>query len=263
MTLLGLPIKSLCSKEILQKHTSNSYNLLNIFRGLVAEFFMIGKSLTQNQTSLIINHLTNKYISQVIVPPPATTTEVSPSTDASVGATSPPNSIVPIIAGVIGGIVFIALIVVIVLLVVFLRRRRVDRVIISLSGGNNSIADLELRNSISLDRWKEIKDVTIGSTIGGGNFGTVFKGTWMKTPVALKTLADPRQFLAEAGILQYVFLKLNNDFRKLNHPNIVQYLGVFRENGSIFLVMEFMDRGDLSGYLHMNPNLSHRELLQM
>ena len=66
------------------------------------------------------------------------------------------------------------------------------------------------------DKWEIFRDdITLGTKVGAGNFGDVFKGTWRgQVEVAIKTIKDPRggeEFFKEAEVL-----------KTLHHPNLVQ-----------------------------------------
>jgi serine/threonine protein kinase len=83
-------------------------------------------------------------------------------------------------------------------------------------------------------------DVKLEHEIGNGGFGTVFRGTWARLPVAIKLIntptGKPLSRAAEAELLQEAqFL-----FR-LKHPQIITVYGVTSNNGKYGVVMECMD----------------------
>jgi serine/threonine protein kinase len=74
--------------------------------------------------------------------------------------------------------------------------------------------------------------------IGVGNFGTVWRGQWNITPVAMKALNTslPRSdLMSEAKVLS-----------KLRHPNICTCYGACRYQGLLFMVMELASGSVLS-----------------
>ena len=85
--------------------------------------------------------------------------------------------------------------------------------------------------------------------LGSGEFGTVHLGQWSKSSadhvqVAVKTLnsqcseSDRVKFLREAAIMgQFV------------HINVVQLHGVVTEEENMMIVLEYMSKGDLRGFL--------------
>lgn len=86
------------------------------------------------------------------------------------------------------------------------------------------------------------KDVVLQSVIGKGEFGDVMMGDYRGTKVAVKCIkndATAQAFIAEASVMT-----------QLRHENLVQLLGVIVENdGSLFIVTEFMAKGCLVDYL--------------
>ena len=89
----------------------------------------------------------------------------------------------------------------------------------------------------------------INQRIGSGQFGIVHLGLWSNGPtdpvqVAVKTLnsqcseSDRVKFLREAAIMgQFV------------HNNVVQLHGVVTEEENMMIVLEYIPKGDLLGYL--------------
>ena len=89
----------------------------------------------------------------------------------------------------------------------------------------------------------------INNRIGSGHFGTVHLGLWSNgsadpVQVAVKTLnsqcseSDRVKFLREAAIMgQFV------------HNNVVQLHGVVTEEENMMIVLEYIPKGDLHGYL--------------
>lgn len=83
----------------------------------------------------------------------------------------------------------------------------------------------------------QLKNITIRSKIGEGNFGYVFVGSWQGTDVALKQLKDPereQEFINEASAL-----------KKLNHLNIVRFLGIYKSGNDTYIVTEYLPKGSL------------------
>ena len=89
----------------------------------------------------------------------------------------------------------------------------------------------------------------INQRIGSGQFGIVHLGLWSNgsadpIQVAVKTLnsqcseSDRVKFLREAAIMgQFV------------HNNVVQLRGVVTEEENMMIVLEYIPKGDLHGYL--------------
>jgi len=103
----------------------------------------------------------------------------------------------------------------------------------------------------------EIKGIEIKEQLGEGGFGVVYKGKWKGKDVALKKLwksQEKENFLNEAHLLQM-----------LHHPNIVEYLGVFKPSkDEMFIVMEYLPLGSLRQLiLEEGKNLSIFDLIVM
>ena len=95
--------------------------------------------------------------------------------------------------------------------------------------------------------------------IGGGGYGLVYKADYDKTTTVvykkleMKIIKEPfaSQLMKEIQI-----------HSKLQHPNIVQLLGIVFEPLNYGLILEYMDHGDLSEYLYkMKPE--YREKLKL
>uniref|UniRef100_A0AAQ4QRG0 Tyrosine-protein kinase n=1 Tax=Gasterosteus aculeatus aculeatus TaxID=481459 RepID=A0AAQ4QRG0_GASAC len=86
------------------------------------------------------------------------------------------------------------------------------------------------------------KDLTLQQAIGKGEFGDVMVGDYRGTKVAVKCIkhdATAQAFIAEASVMT-----------QLRHDNLVQLLGVIvEENGSLYIVTEYMAKGCLVDYL--------------
>jgi len=86
-------------------------------------------------------------------------------------------------------------------------------------------------------------DVQRQQLLGQGNFGEVYKGSMRlqkggERVVAVKTLKQAtmskEKFLAEADVM-----------KSLRHPNVVLLLAICDDDSDMFIVTEFMDKGDL------------------
>jgi len=101
-----------------------------------------------------------------------------------------------------------------------------------------------------------LDDIVIGAALSSGCFGEVFKGMWQGTThVALKRLHDDKvnEFKAEEKILT-----------KLQHTNIVQYLGVYNKNAEKYIVMEYLPLGSLDSVLQKdNRSIPVNQILEM
>lgn len=99
-------------------------------------------------------------------------------------------------------------------------------------------------------------DLQIAKSLGSGDFGTVFYGTFLGKAVVIKSLKtgsmDPQAFLKEAEIM-----------RLCNHDNIVKLYGVCSEREPLIFVTEFVEKGTLLYYLRDNPFLPLPNLMDI
>lgn len=99
-----------------------------------------------------------------------------------------------------------------------------------------------------------LHDVVLGAILGKGNFGLVYQADWRGTQVACKSLKSttPAEFVNELSIL--------TNFR---HPNVLGFLGVYQTGGEYFLVVEYMNKGDLNKFLQKNVEISINYLIDI
>jgi len=77
--------------------------------------------------------------------------------------------------------------------------------------------------------------------IGHGNFGEVWLADWNNEHCALKSLLDKSKETE---------LKLEIEtMSKLNHKNVIKFWGLCIINKTQYLIMEYMNGGDLRSYL--------------
>jgi len=95
------------------------------------------------------------------------------------------------------------------------------------------------------DPWDiKFDDLLITKTIGKGNFGKVYRGTYFGTDVAIKQL----YYVDDEDMQKYIAREMQT-LKGLRHPNIVQLLGLCKDPTGIFIVTEFIPGGDLKAKL--------------
>jgi len=96
-----------------------------------------------------------------------------------------------------------------------------------------------------MTQWKiKFDDLELGERIGKGNFGEVYKGTYLGTDVAIKRL-----FFVDDDFMQKYIEREMDTLTQLNHPNIVQLIGLCIGLDDLFIVTEFVSGGNLHSKL--------------
>src|SRR5260370_41851308 len=133
-----------------------------------------------------------------------------------------------------------------------------DHNAIKTSGGmlHSNRLTMLLRAGDFLDEFR-ILDV-----IGDGGFSVVYKAedTQLERLVAIKQL-NPGAF-TEFGTEER-FIREAKLAASLNHPNIVSIYTFKRQNGSLFLVMEYLDAGSVREMIDGNGYLAQGKLLKL
>ncbi|CAN1351985.1 Probable serine/threonine-protein kinase SIS8 [Linum perenne] len=113
------------------------------------------------------------------------------------------------------------------------------------------------------DEWTiDFSEISVGTRVGIGFFGEVFRGVWNGTEVALKvfleqdlTAENMEDFCNEISILS-----------RLRHPNVILFLGACIKPPRLSMVTEYMEMGSLYYLIHMSgqkKKLSWRRRLKM
>src|SRR5574341_655571 len=99
--------------------------------------------------------------------------------------------------------------------------------------------------------------------IGQGAMGDVYRGadTFTGDTVAVKAL-KPDLVRRDPDLITR-FAREGAALRQLNHPNIVKMLAAVEESGEHFLVMEFVEGGDLNRLLQEQPRLPLNRALRI
>jgi len=120
--------------------------------------------------------------------------------------------------------------------------------------GENQPVDLANTSFDPFLGVSRISSVTIGSFLGDGAFGQVYKGNWGDKQVALKKI-DVNYAAGNLKITEEeIFESLQWEVSRLStvsHPNLVQFYGIYQDpkDKCIYLVMEFCEGGTLQSKL--------------
>ncbi|XP_021743027.1 serine/threonine-protein kinase EDR1-like isoform X1 [Chenopodium quinoa] len=130
----------------------------------------------------------------------------------------------------------------------------------------NKILEARMYRDKSLlpyDEWNiDFSELTVGTRVGIGFFGEVFRGIWNGTDVAIKlfleqdlTSENMEDFCNEIAILS-----------RLRHPNVILFLGACTKPPRLSMVTEYMEMGSLYYLIHLSgqkKKLSWRRRLKM
>lgn len=86
--------------------------------------------------------------------------------------------------------------------------------------------------------------LNINSEIGRGTFGTVFKGTWAGTSVAIKRIKCRRASKITSALKSEVLIH-----SMLRHPNIVQIMAISMERNELYIISELVDGPNLEEFI--------------
>jgi serine/threonine protein kinase len=103
-----------------------------------------------------------------------------------------------------------------------------------------------------------IGDFDLGQVVGRGGFGVVHRARYRATgrEVALKIIDKER--MNAAGMTARVVNEVSLH-STLSHPAVVELLGFFEDQHSVYLVMELCGRGDLYKYLKKHGPMAEEE----
>ncbi|CAH8355604.1 unnamed protein product [Eruca vesicaria subsp. sativa] len=94
----------------------------------------------------------------------------------------------------------------------------------------------------------DFSELTVGTRVGIGFFGEVFRGVWNGTDVAIKlfleqdlTAENMEDFCNEISILS-----------RIRHPNVVLFMGACTKPPRLSMITEYMELGSLYYLIHMS-----------
>eukprot|EP00005_Dracoamoeba_jomungandri_P005534 CAMPEP_0174260794 /NCGR_PEP_ID=MMETSP0439-20130205/10559_1 /TAXON_ID=0 /ORGANISM="Stereomyxa ramosa, Strain Chinc5" /LENGTH=291 /DNA_ID=CAMNT_0015345123 /DNA_START=47 /DNA_END=922 /DNA_ORIENTATION=- len=94
-------------------------------------------------------------------------------------------------------------------------------------------------------QWKiPFEELEFVTMIGKGNFGEVWKGGYLGADVAIKKL-----FFVDDDFMHKYIEREMDTLTRLNHPNVVQLIGLCIGADDLFIVTEFVEGGNLRSKL--------------
>ncbi|XP_074276062.1 putative serine/threonine-protein kinase SIS8 isoform X2 [Silene latifolia] len=118
------------------------------------------------------------------------------------------------------------------------------------------------RSLLPYEEWNiDFSELNVGTRVGIGFFGEVFRGMWNGTDVAIKVFLEQdltpenmEDFCNEISILS-----------RLRHPNVILFLGACTKPPRLSMVTEYMELGSLYYLIHLSgqKKLSWRRKLKM
>ncbi|KAL3821412.1 hypothetical protein ACJIZ3_007317 [Penstemon smallii] len=130
----------------------------------------------------------------------------------------------------------------------------------------NRVLDLPMfqkKPLLPFEEWNiDFSEITVGTRVGIGFFGEVFRGIWNGTEVAIKvfleqdlTAENMEDFCNEISILS-----------RLRHPNVILFLGACIKPPHLSMITEYMEMGSLYYLIHLSgqkKKLSGRRKIKM
>ncbi|KAH0538869.1 hypothetical protein FGG08_004586 [Glutinoglossum americanum] len=112
-----------------------------------------------------------------------------------------------------------------------------------------------LHRSTPITRWNGGEKYNILCEIGKGSFATVYKIATKSSGDVFAAKQVSRNGLAKGATPGRVENEIDI-IKEMTHPNIVRYIECYSIGEHIIIVMEYMEYGDLTGYLNKNGALS-------
>ena len=124
-----------------------------------------------------------------------------------------------------------------------------------LDGETHLIFSTHLENNDIEQIGNKFDDFEILAKLGEGTYGSVFKvrskinkNIYALKKANLKKLKDICQKAYDLTINEAIFLS------HLSHPNVVKYYRSFKEGDFLYMIIEFIENGDIDGFIN-----SHRK----
>lgn len=101
-------------------------------------------------------------------------------------------------------------------------------------------------SSVIRDSWNiNFNDLVFKDQVGKGQFGNVYKAEYYGSEVCVKRIAS--DYKEDEELAKCVAREI--EVLKLNHPNLVQLIGVAEMEDALYIVTEYVAKGDLHSFL--------------
>ncbi|KAL5703705.1 non-specific serine/threonine protein kinase [Ranunculus cassubicifolius] len=126
------------------------------------------------------------------------------------------------------------------------------------SSSSHTLKDKSLAIQLKPGDWEiDIRLLKIEEKIASGSCGDLYRGTYLGNDVAVKVLKS--EHLNED--LELEFAQEVKILRKVQHRNVVRFIGACSKRPQLCIITEFMPGGSLYDYLHKNRNVLDLRLL--
>ncbi|KAL5703699.1 non-specific serine/threonine protein kinase [Ranunculus cassubicifolius] len=126
------------------------------------------------------------------------------------------------------------------------------------SSSSHTLKDKSLAIQLKPGDWEiDVRLLKIEEKIASGSCGDLYRGTYLGNDVAVKVLKS--EHLNED--LELEFAQEVKILRKVQHRNVVRFIGACSKRPQLCIITEFMPGGSLYDYLHKNRNVLDLHLL--
>ncbi|XP_074294468.1 serine/threonine-protein kinase STY46-like isoform X2 [Silene latifolia] len=118
---------------------------------------------------------------------------------------------------------------------------------------HKNVKEVDRNDDVDIDQSL----LKIGCKVSSGSHGDLYKGTYCGQEVAVKFLKPER---VSADVVKEFFQEVNI-MRKIQHKNVVRFIGACTKHPNLFLLTEFMPKGNLYDFMHKRKRVLEFQLL--